>query len=101
MLQLLVNCFSCKEANTLSHDLPIKQKENSPQETNEKIDISPSAQDKPLEFHCVQNSKTELTEHSISANTTSNKSIVMIKSKESSKRDPIKAKRKILLDECF
>lgn len=101
MLQLLVNCFSCKESNTLSNDMPIKQKETSPKEQNEKIEISPSVKEKPLEFHCVQNSKNELNEHNISSNATSNKSIVMIRIKENSKQDPLKAKRKILLDECF
>ena len=101
MLQLLVNCFSCKESNTLSNDMPIKQKETSPKEQNEKIEISPSVKEKHLEFHCVQNSKNELNEHNISSNATSNNSIVMIRIKESSKQDPLKAKRKILLDECF
>ena len=103
MLKFILGCFSCKESNTLSNDIPIKQKEISPstEEAQIKEGTSVSMLERPLEFHCVQNSKTELTEHSISVNTTSNKSIVMIKSKESSKRDPIKAKRKILLDECF
>ena len=62
MLKFILGCFSCKESNTLSNDIPIKQKEISPstEEAQIKEGTSVSMLERPLEFHCVQNDWLEL-----------------------------------------
>ena len=98
MLQLLVNCFSCKESNILSNEIPIKPKEISPSTEESKIKegTSLNMQEKPLEFHCIQNVRNDL-----GVNVMSNTFEVIGRSRESSKRSNLKAKRKFLLEECF
>ena len=105
MLKFMLNCFSCKESNTLSNDMQIKQNEkfNSDEESKKKIETNVNMIEKPLELHSIQNVKNDcsVSEHSMSTKFTSKSSIVMVKSKDNSKKDILKAKRKVLLDECF
>lgn len=105
MLSFMLNCFSCKESNILSNEIPIKPKEISPSTEESKIKegTSLNMQEKPLEFHCIQNVRNDFTisENDLGVNVMSNTIEVIGRSRESSKRSNLKAKRKFLLEECF